>query len=217
MQRYAGVDEAGRGCVIGPLVVAIVVATETDKRAFRRWNVRDSKIVPAAERTLLATRIAERCWHATRIATPAEIDTAVTDRSRTLNGLEREQMAALLHDARRAHPSVPLHATVDAPSANAARFQADLCADCGWTPTELVARHHADATDITVAAASIVAKHHREQLLASLKQTLGTNCGSGYPSDPTTIAYMKNAPQNAAHIRWSWATAQRVRRGLPKP
>lgn len=215
MQRFAGVDEAGRGCVIGPLVVAVVVASSADKRAFRRWNVRDSKKVPAAERTRLAQQIKERCWVAIRIATPHEIDTAVTNRARTLNGLERELMAALLREAREAHGGTPLRATVDAPSINAMRFQAELCADCGWAPTDLAARHHADATDITVSAASIIAKHEREQLLADLKKTIGINMGSGYPSDPTTIRYMKKAPQDAAHIRWSWATAQQLRRSPP--
>ncbi|MEN9557686.1 MAG: hypothetical protein RL141_55 [Candidatus Parcubacteria bacterium] len=216
LQRFAGVDEAGRGCVLGPLVVAIVVATPADRRRFRAWNVRDSKIVPAAERTQLAAHIADRAWHAIRIATPQEIDRAVADRTRTLNGLERELMAALLREARQAHADHSLSATVDAPSINAQKFQRDLLADCAWPHGSLVACHRADETDIAVSAASIIAKHHRELLLAEIKKQLGADFGSGYPSDPRTVSYLKTAPHGAAHIRWSWATAQRfVPSGTP--
>lgn len=210
-QYRAGVDEAGRGCVLGPLVVAVVVASDTDRRAFKRWNVRDSKTVPARERTVLAQKIADRTWHAIRIATPRDIDNAVADRTRTLNGLERELMASLLRDAKTAHATLPLRATIDAPSINAARFQAELCTECGWSSNDLTACHRADATDITVAAASIIAKHHREQLLANIKQHIGQDFGSGYSSDPKTIAHVKTAPEDAAYIRWSWSTAARVR------
>ncbi|MCI0479183.1 hypothetical protein L0Y59_01425, partial [Candidatus Uhrbacteria bacterium] len=91
-----GIDEAGRGCVLGPLVAAVVAADGQDRRWFRDRNVRDSKIVPPKERDRLARAIMERCWFAVRIAFPQDIDAAVRDRDRTLNGLELELMADLL-------------------------------------------------------------------------------------------------------------------------
>jgi ribonuclease HII len=210
-----GVDEAGRGCVLGPLVVATVAATPADLRHFRNWNVRDSKIVPAKERTDLAERIKERCWFDVRVAVPSQIDEAVRDRSRTLNGLEMELMADLLRTFRSAHVDRDAVAIIDAPSINAKGFGKKLHDACGWNDIDTFrAMHKADARHRAVGAASIIAKFERERLLDLIKQELGIDFGCGYPHDKQTIAFvnkMKTAPKGlgAVHVRWSWATAHR--------
>lgn len=207
----AGIDEAGRGCVIGPLVVAIVAAKDADRRAFREWNVRDSKIVPAKQRTELAARIQDRCWVAWCAASPAEVDIAVRDRTRTLNGLERDLMAALLRRFQIAHPEGDASVLVDAPSINALGFETQLRLAGGWDGRgELRARHHADEIDRTVGAASIIAKAERERLIAELKQKIGADFGSGYCHDERTISHLKIVAKDAPHVRWSWATAQTI-------
>jgi ribonuclease HII len=212
MPAYSlGIDEAGRGCVLGPLVVAVVLANEKDRRWFREWNVRDSKRVPPKERTDLAERIKERCWFELRIAHPPMIDAAIADRSRTLNGLEMEMMADLLRAYQQMHTDRPARALIDAPSINARAFRDRLQIMSGWTDTNtLRAEHHADVLDRTVSAASILAKDERERLLALIKKALGVDFGSGYCHDARTIAHLKAAPQGAAYVRWSWATAQRM-------
>lgn len=205
-----GIDEAGRGCVLGPLVVAVVAASETDRRHFARWNVRDSKLVPPAQRDHLAARIKERCWHEVRVALPPAIDIAVADRSRTLNGLELEMMADLLRTFRTQHTDHDAWALVDAPSINAKAFRDKLHVASGWdNPDRLHAKHHADRDNRTVGAASIIAKAERERLLALIKDELGLDIGCGYPHDAKTIAYIKTAPRGAVHVRWSWKTAAR--------
>ncbi len=207
-----GIDEAGRGCVLGPLVVGIVAAMDADRRRFCDWNVRDSKRVPPKERDLLAARIKERCWFELRIAHAPEVDVAVRDRSRTLNGLELEMMAALLRTFRENHPTHDTFAVIDAPSINAVAFREKLHAASAWEgPGRLDARHHADDTDRTVAAASIIAKHERERLLALIKQETGIDFGSGYSHDPRTISHLATLSPDIAYVRWSWATAGRVR------
>lgn len=209
-----GVDEAGRGCVLGPLVVATVAATPADLRRFRDWNVRDSKIVPPKQRDELAARIKERCWFDLRVATSPTIDIAVRDRSRTLNGLEMELMADLLRTFRGAHPGRDAVAIIDAPSINAAGFGKKLHDASGWNDIDgFRAMHRADARHRVVGAASIIAKFERERLLAEIKKELGIDFGCGYPHDAQTIAFvnkMKTAPKGlgAVHVRWSWATAQ---------
>jgi ribonuclease HII len=208
-----GIDEAGRGCVIGPLVVAIVAANERDRRQFAVWNVRDSKIIPPAERDDLARRIRARCWFAVRVAWPAQIDEAVRDRTRTLNGLETELMVDLLRQYRVEQPDrTRTRVLVDAPSRNALAFSNRLRQMSGWDSADgFLAMHHADTLHRSVGAASIVAKDERERLLTQIKQELRVDIGCGYPHDPLTIAHLQTVAPNAPHVRWCWATAERVR------
>jgi ribonuclease HII len=208
MKLTAGIDEAGRGCVIGPLVVACVAADEADRRWFWKYDVRDSKIVPAQERDDLARRIMERCWFQVRIASPREIDIAIRDRARTLNGLELELMADLLAECREAHEEREMTAWVDAPSINAQGFCEKLYEASRWDDMESIrATHEADRRDRTVAAASLIAKYERERLIALAKKELGVDFGCGYSHDPLARAYVAQAPADCPHVRWTWKTA----------
>ncbi|MEO5927575.1 MAG: ribonuclease HII [Patescibacteria group bacterium] len=206
-----GIDEAGRGCVLGPLVVGIVAATEKDRRWFASLNVRDSKLVPPKQREELAEKIRARCWFQLKIATAIDVDIAVRDRSRTLNGLELEMMATCVRDVIRDFAGRDSRILVDAPSINAEGFRKKLHEASGWDDIErLHAKHHADELDRTVGAASIVAKSERERLIALIKQELGCDFGSGYSHDERTITHIKSVARGATHVRWSWATAQRL-------
>lgn len=209
MRYSVGIDEAGRGCVIGPLVVACVAADAADRRWFWRNNVRDSKIVPPLERTKLAQEIMQRCWFQIRVAHAPEIDAAVRDRSRTLNGLELESMAALLREYQDEFEERESVALVDAPSISAQHYLEKLYMRSGWPEMErLKAKHEADRTDRTVAAASLIAKFERERLIAKLKTDLDIDFGCGYAHDPKTREHLASCPHDAQYVRWTWSTAQ---------
>lgn len=204
-----GIDESGRGCVIGPMVVAIVAADESDRRWFWKHRVRDSKLVPPHERDALAERIKERCWFELRIADAPTIDEAVRNRSRNLTGLELEMMAELLREFQDEHPDRAALALVDAPSVNPQGFLEKLYDASGWESMErLVAKHRADKTDGTVAAASILAKAERERLIARLKKELGIDFGCGYTHDEATRTFVASCPAHAPYVRWSWSTTR---------
>ncbi len=206
-----GLDEAGRGCVLGPLVVGCVAATTADRAWFSRNKVRDSKLVPPDERMWLAKKIRERCWFKTSHASPIEIDRAVRDRLRTLNGLEREQMESLLQAACSAHPMQTLQVMIDAPSTNPMAFIQKIKQDISWPETHLLqAEHRADARYLVVAAASIIAKQEREDAIEQLKKELGEDFGCGYPHDARTIEHLSHCEPQAPHVRWTWSTAQRT-------
>lgn len=216
MRLSVGIDEAGRGCVIGPLVVACVAADSADRRWFNAHNVRDSKIVPGPERDRLAAMIKDRCWFQVRVVHPPQIDIAVRDRSRTLNGLELECMSGLLRDFQDAHDEREAIALVDAPSINAQGFLEQLYVASGWDDMErLRARHEADRRDRTVAAASIIAKTERERLIAKLKKELGVDFGCGYSHDETTRAFLPTCPAGAPYVRWTWKTAELANKKSP--
>lgn len=209
MKLSVGIDEAGRGCVIGPMIVACVAADAADRKWFWSQNVRDSKIVPPKQRDELAKRIKERCWFQMKVASPLLIDEAVRDRSRTLNGLELELMAELLREFQDEHPDKEARALIDAPSINAQGFTEKLFIASQWPDMEtLRAKHRADSTDRTVAAASIIAKAERERWIAKIKKEFGVDFGCGYSHDEVTRQFVSTCPTDSPHIRWSWSTAQ---------
>lgn len=206
-----GIDEAGRGCVIGPLTIAVVAADVADRRWFWAHNVRDSKLVPAAQRDELAKKIRQRCWFQIRVINPPDIDAAVRDRSRTLNGLELEVMADHLRDVMDEFPDHVRLALVDAPSTNAQGFLERLYVRSGWDDMDrLQAKHAADRRDRTVAAASILAKAERERLIRVIKNELGIDFGCGYAHDERTRKFLMTCPRGLASVRWSWNSVHTV-------
>ena len=206
---YAGIDEAGRGCVIGPLVVAIVAAEPKDRAWFALQRVRDSKLMEAGRRDDLAKRIRERCWHALLIAEPHEIDDALYDPGRSLNELEMEMMIALMRHFQSAHADRPARILADAISSNAnAIRERFVIGSHGIDAHRIDARHKADRDDRTVAAASIIAKAERERLIEIIKNDVGHDFGSGYSHDERTRDFLKTCAPDAPYVRWSWKTAR---------
>ncbi|MBD3251857.1 ribonuclease HII [Candidatus Uhrbacteria bacterium] len=206
-----GLDEAGRGCVIGPLVIAIVAAEEKDRRWFKKRNVRDSKLVPAKQREDLAWSIKDRCWHQILIISPKAIDEALYDPSRSLNELEIERMIALLRHFQEKQPVREARILIDAMSTNAESIRKRFQAGSRQIDHHRIqAKHKADRLDRTVAAASLLAKAERERQIETIKRECGIDFGSGYCHDPRTTAFLGQCAPDCTHVRWSWATARRV-------
>ncbi|HUT27252.1 MAG TPA: ribonuclease HII [Methanomassiliicoccales archaeon] len=197
-----GLDEAGRGPVMGPLVVAAVMVE--DDRLFREWGVRDSKLHKPEERERLAELIrSHSSWKVVVIGTE-EIDERRG--SISLNTLEIQAFASLLDDLR------PHKAFVDACDVSESNFRRSLMRQMK-SQTELVCEHRADQTYPVVSAASIVAKVHRDDAMHRIADELG-DVGSGYTSDPKTRAFLekwiKEKGDLPPYTRRSWATAKQM-------
>ena len=195
-----GLDEAGRGPVMGPLVVAAVMVE--DDRLFRDWGVRDSKLHKPEERERLAELIkAHSSWKVV-IIEPGSIDERKG--STSLNTLEIRAFASLLDELQ------PHKAYVDACDASERHFKAALTRAMKVRP-ELVCEHKADLNYPVVSAASIVAKVRRDEEMRRIGDELG-EVGSGYSSDPKTRAFLENWIREKGdlppHTRRSWATAK---------
>ena len=99
VDNIAGVDDAGRGPVIGPLVIAGVLISESQTKELAAIGVRDSKLLTPETRSKLATKIKGL---ATKISIvevqPKEIDEVVLHggRLRKLNFLEAKLMAQVI-------------------------------------------------------------------------------------------------------------------------
>lgn len=203
----AGVDDAGRGCVIGPLVIAGVVMKEEDLPKLVRLGVRDSKLLSPHRREVLAAEIrgiAEK--YAVVKLTPGEIDAIVLAgrKLHKLNWLEAQAMARVLETLK------PDKAYVDASDVVEKRFEKDIL-DCLTFKLDVVSEHKADRNYPIVSAASIIAKVERDKEIAELAEAYG-NFGSGYPSDPRTIRFLERCLEKSCDypefVRRSWKPAK---------
>jgi ribonuclease HII len=205
-QQIAGVDEAGRGPVIGPLVIAGVVITDSQEEALIEWGVRDSKKLSVRRREGLEQRILKLATKVEVLEISAKEIDAERQKKRSLNVLEAEWMAQVLN---RLTWDV---AYVDASDVNAERYGRYISTHLK-RPKKLVSEHKADSTYTVVAAASIIAKCRRDQRIREYHQQYG-DFGSGYPNDPKTRRFLSdwisthNTYPNI--VRKSWETARDI-------
>jgi len=205
--KVAGIDEAGRGPVIGPMMVAGVALPENSIALLVEIGVKDSKLLSPTKRRKLYEEI---------VSLPnveiecVEVSAEEIDRYR-LNGgkitdLEARIMASVLDKLK------PEVAYVDAASANVDAF-AEKLRSYTKTRAKIVASHKAELLYPVVAAASIVAKERRERRIAELKRIYG-DFGSGYVTDPRTIAFLEKFALSGKPyppiVRRTWKTASKV-------
>ena len=194
-------DEAGKGSVLGPMVVAAVGVSS--ENVFDEFEVADSKLLSPKMRERLYVIIRKRF----RVVS-VRIDAHEIDEIRT--GITMNACVA------RAHAQVidklsPSVAYVDACDVNAFRY-ADMVKSYLEQSCEIVSEHHADQTFKVVSAASIVAKVTRDRAIMALSKKYG-NIGSGYPSDPVTIAFLSayidehKCPPPIARKSWKTVSA----------
>lgn len=209
----AGVDEAGRGCVIGPLVVAGVLIKEERLPVLTRLGVKDSKLLSAKKREALAVEIAGLAEkHVIMKLLPVEIDRAVKSgrKLHKLNRLEAQTMAKIIEALK---PDV---AFVDAADVLEERFRNHIQEGLSFK-AKIVAKHKADKTYTVVSAASIIAKVERDREIAALTSVHG-DFGSGYLADPRTTRFLKQWLQVHGEypdcVRKSWKPAKQAKNEL---
>ncbi|GAA0550514.1 ribonuclease HII [Halorubrum ejinorense] len=222
---YLGVDEAGKGPALGPMVAAAVLADPTSLPA----DVDDSKRVAPDRRESMAAAFDEDARVAVGVAfvEPAEIDRPDTDMNTlTVRGQARAVRAALA-DALAAGVDEPIRVVADAGDTSEERFARRLgefvaageasAEDADpLPPVDVTAAHGADGDDPVVGAASVVAKAARDDRMAGVDAAYPDydDLGSGYPSDPSTrrflAAYVADHGTLPDCARTSWATCEDV-------
>lgn len=202
-----GLEEAGRGPVIGPMIICGVAVREEDIKKLMEIGVKDSKLLTPEKRQALAPKIKAIAEKIEVIEVSAEeIDRREEDKL-NLNELEAEKMAKIIDRIK------PDKTIIDTPNTNIKMFRdylkGKLKHEC-----ELVTEHKADVNYPVVSAASIIAKVIRDKRVKEIEWEIRIPIGSGYPSDPITQKFLEKywtKLHKLPFIRNSWATIQQLK------
>lgn len=211
----AGVDDAGRGAVIGPLVVAGILVDEKGLKKIEALRVRDSKTLTPKRREYLAAEILKtvKDYHIVKLP-PKDIDRVVETGKKLhrLNRLEAKAMAEVLSYLK------PDIAYIDASDVLPERFSRHIAEELTFN-IKIISEHKADKTYPVVSAASIIAKVERDHEISILHKEYG-DFGSGYASDGRTIEFLKEwikaHDEYPIFVRKSWAPAKRIKAAYSK-
>ncbi|MFP4046014.1 MAG: ribonuclease HII [Candidatus Aenigmatarchaeota archaeon] len=209
-KKILGVDEAGRGAVVGSMVIGAAVVDEEDEEKLKKMGVKDSKKLTRERREELEKKIKDLAYDfSLEKITAQQIDGL--RKIKSLNRIESESMARLINELK---PDV---AIIDATEVKTDKIERELRAQLDEgikNEIELIAENKADDNYPVVSAASILAKVTRDNSVSSLEEEMEEVIGNGYPSDQRTKDFLKRIlKKNGTFphcVRKSWITAQRL-------
>ncbi|MCH8915107.1 MAG: ribonuclease HII [Thaumarchaeota archaeon] len=201
--QICGIDDAGRGSMLGPLIIAGVSLDKKNLRKLSSIGVKDSKKLSPKLREHLYKKIIKIAddYYIAKIS-PRSIDASV--RKHCLNSLEAKYMAKVI---------LKLNSNtsyVDSCDVNPRRFGKEISKLSD--NHKIKSYHHADSRFVIVSAASILAKVTRDRAITKLRKNY--NLGSGYPSDSVSVKfvtkYYKINHVMPSFVRKSWKPIRRI-------
>ena len=198
MGLVVGLDEVARGCVVAGLYVAGVMVEDTpsNMETLKSLGVKDSKMLSKKKRETIFPELIKNYRYGIKCIPPNIIDQYVGKPRFNLNYLEATRMAEIIDEL------APTKAIIDCPDIDPPRFERTIKGLLHMS-CEVVAEYKADKNYPIVSAASIIAKVTRDNAIEELRKVYG-QFGSGYPSDPRTVAFFKDWLKNKAGDRPSW-------------
>ena len=202
-----GIDEAGRGPVIGPLVIAGCLLTEETEKELKKLGVKDSKKLTAKKREELDKAIREKAeTFEIMIIPPLEIEDQ-NKRGILLNELEAMAAARIINKINKGFGEMQV--VIDCPNPNTENWRLlVLSAIKNKSNIHLSCEHKADVNHVSASAASVLAKVMRDKEIACLKEQFG-EIGSGYCHDPVTMKFIEQNLRKYEYsgiFRKTWAT-----------
>ncbi len=203
MVFICGIDEAGRGPVIGPMIMSGVLVEEKDIARLKAIGVKDSKLLTREQREGLFDKILKIVKkYKIIIVEPKEIDEALESDELNLNWLEAHKTAEIINSLK------PDKVTVDSPSNNCEAYTVYLVKLLKDKKLDLECIHKADLKHVYVGAASILAKVTRDKEMDKIKEKYG-DCGPGYMSNEVTQNFLaENWEKYPEIFRKSWVSYQ---------
>ena len=202
-----GIDDAGRGPVIGPMVLAGCLIDEQTEKEFKSLGVRDSKMLTPRRREFLEKKIKEKATaFKLEITHASEID----DKNKSginLNDVEALMVVKIINRINKGFKKIKV--VIDCPSPNRIKWRESIVTKIkNLSNLEVVCEHKADKNHVSVSAASILAKQKREREMDIIRKNY-KHVGSGYSSDPKTKTFLeKNIKtlNDKGLFRKSWST-----------
>lgn len=202
----SGIDEAGKGPVLGPMCVAGILMDDAANGALLNLGVKDSKKLAPKKREVLARDI-KKIVNKYFILEVSALQIDELRKLMTMNEIMVICYAKVLEELR------PDHAIVDAADVIAQRFGENIKKKYTREIT-IISEHEADVRYPVVSAASILAKVQRDLLMKELGNKIGEDLGSGYPADARTILFLENWVREHGSLpdfaRSSWETSRRI-------
>jgi ribonuclease HII len=208
--KIIGIDDAGRGPVIGPMILAGVIAETEDNEKFLKMGAKDSKLLSPKRRSEIARNIMKNYKYHIETTSPSEIDSSVN-----LNYTEAIKAAMIINKLTE-DLNEPVEVVLDCPSVNLVAWNGDVLKLIKRPEiVKMRCEHKADFNHPIVSAASIIAKEEREKEIGKIKKELVVDFGSGYSSDPRTREFVRDYfkdPRFKEIIRFSWDTIKKIER-----
>lgn len=203
-----GIDDAGRGPVIGPMILAGCLMDKKTEAELKKLGVKDSKQLSPKRREFLVDLIRKKTEaFETVIISASEID-RLNKKGVKLNEVEAFASARIINKINKGFKKIKV--ILDCPSTSIVKWQDFLKTKIkNLSNLEVLCEHKADKNHIAVSAASILAKSIREKEMFKLKEIYGKEIGSGYPSDPKTKKFLKKNVKkynDKGIFRKSWST-----------
>jgi len=203
-----GIDDAGRGPVLGPMVLAGCLMTKEVEKELKKIGVKDSKQLTQKRREVLAEKIKEKSeTFEVVVVSPLEIE-GQNEKGINLNQVEAIACAQIINRINKGFDKIKV--IVDCPSPNLVAWQDYLKTKIkNLSNLEISCEHKADKNYPSVSAGSILAKCVREIEMDKLKEKYGEEIGSGYPSDPLTCKFLEKNAQKYGEdglFRRTWST-----------
>jgi ribonuclease HII len=208
----AGVDEAGRGPMIGPMVICGVLVDPDEISELDKIGARDSKTLSPSRRLTLNQKI-RSIVNRVEIRVVSAFDIDQLRKRTTLNEIEVAEFVSVVKSLK------PQKLYLDAADVNAERFGKKIGDLSGMAAlgTVIVSEHKADSKFPIVSAASILAKVERDRIIEEMHKKYG-DFGSGYPSDPKTIGFVRNLFEEGLTlppiVRHSWDSVRKIRESV---
>ncbi len=212
-----GIDDAGRGPVIGPMVLAGCLLNEEAEKELKKMGVKDSKQLTQKRREMFAEKIKEKAKaFEIVLIPPSEIDGESEESRIKLNEVEAIATAKIINKINKGFSKMKV--VVDCPSVSIARWTDYLKTKIdNLSNLEISCEHKADQNHVSVSAASILAKCAREIEMDRLRKEHGDKIGSGYTSDPLTKKFVENhahTHKDKGIFRKTWLTWKKASASL---
>ncbi len=208
MELILGIDDAGRGPVIGPMILAGVLIQKNKEKELKKLGVKDSKQLTPRRREFIATKIKELAEiYEIEISHPDDIDHNLNNGT-NLNIVEANMVANIINRTNKGFKKLKI--IIDCPSVSIIKWTDVLKTKIeNLSNLEISCEHKADKNHIAVSAASIIAKHIREKEMTKLKEKYGSEIGTGYCHDPNTCRFLEKYAekhQKDGIFRQTWET-----------